>query len=467
MLDGCFLTKKWNGRDIVFDSVNYRCQWDDSSAKWFYALDLWGDHETSERLLDTVFARQGQRKPAGARTREGCFSDVTNLERDGSAASWASGNGWALWAMAQHARLSGDRDWLARHKEAILAGCDWIIRERGFSRETPDNPCAGLLYGKFVCDLPDQGQVCGVGYFTYTDAISYLGLHQMGQLLTDWGHAEGARILTEAEAYRKDILAAVDKLTDKTRDPWFIPWMLHAPRHEDRYFYDVCGPINLAFAGVVPRTDERIAHVIRWIVEHEHGGSLEEAAAGRRHAPEGAMFYSQDLAVVLLQQGRVQDFQRIFYTLLSANVSHDTLTTCEWRRNTQPHIHSIASLMRMFRTMLVDERDGGLYLLSGVPLSWTNMGQVIEFRELPTRYGPVSLLCSSQLYMRLVVVRGGPQLAGLPLSVRIPLPEGYRISRAYSRPAQILEIEGEWVRWEGHAGDITFHIEIDRASAPR
>src|SRR5208283_2413538 len=93
MLDGYFLTKRWNGRSIVFDSVCYRCQWDDASTKWFYALDLMGDQATSGRLLDTVFALQGQRKPAGTRTREGCFSDVTNLTGDGSAASWASCNG--------------------------------------------------------------------------------------------------------------------------------------------------------------------------------------------------------------------------------------------------------------------------------------------------------------------------------------------------------------------------------------
>ncbi len=153
MLDGYFLTKRWNGRYIIFDSVCYRCQWDDASTKWFYALDLMGDHVTSGRLLDTVFARQGKRKPAGTRTREGCFSDVTNLSADGSAASWASCNGWALWAMAQHARLANDRAWLGAHKRAILYGCAWILRERQFSKEKPGNPCAGLIYGKFVCDL--------------------------------------------------------------------------------------------------------------------------------------------------------------------------------------------------------------------------------------------------------------------------------------------------------------------------
>ena len=35
MLDGYFLTKRWNGQYIVFDSVCYRCQWDDASTNGF------------------------------------------------------------------------------------------------------------------------------------------------------------------------------------------------------------------------------------------------------------------------------------------------------------------------------------------------------------------------------------------------------------------------------------------------
>ena len=214
MLDGHFLTKRWNGQYIVFDSVCYRCQWDDSSMKWVYALDLMGDHRTAERLLDTVFSRQGQRKPDGTQTHEGCFSDVTNTERDGSKASWSACNGWALWAMAEHARLANDPSWIDKHKQNILNGCRWIQRERRFSLERADNPCAGLLYGKFVCDMPDQSNLSGEGYFTYTDAISYMGLHGMGELLVECGHAEGEPLLKEAALYRDDIVAAVDPLTD-------------------------------------------------------------------------------------------------------------------------------------------------------------------------------------------------------------------------------------------------------------
>ena len=122
---------------------------------------------------------------------------------------------------------------------------------------------------------------------------------------------------------------------------------------------------------MLSRDDPRIAHVIRWNIDHVHKGSPEESATA-------SMFYSQDLAIVLLEQGRVEEFLRMFYTILAANVSHQTLTTCEWRSNTQPHIHSISSLIRMFRTMMVQERDGGLYLLQGTPRRWLEDNQEID-----------------------------------------------------------------------------------------
>jgi hypothetical protein len=455
MLDGYFLTKRWSGRYIVFDSVCYRCQWDDASTKWFYALDLMGDHATAGKLLDTVFARQGQRKPVGTRTREGSFSDVTNTTGDGSAASWTSCNGWALWAMAEHTRLTGDREWLTAHKKAILDGCAWIVRERQFSKEKPNNPCAGLIYGKFVCDMPDEGGVSGVGYFTYTDAISYMGLHQMAQLLADWGHGEGGTLLAEAERYRRDILSAVDRLTDKSRDPWYVPWILHAPKHEDAYFNGVCGPINLAYGGVVSRDDPRMQHVIRWNIDRTYKGSPETSASAN-------MFYSQDLACVLLEQGRVEDFLRMFYTILASNISHETLTTCEWRSNTQPHVHSISSLVRMFRTMLVQERDGSLFLLQGVPRRWLEPGRAIRITEAPTWYGPLSLEVSSGgpdggARLRLQVP---PRLGEVPIRLRLRLPEGRRIGEVTVDGRPHRDVDGEWVTLRGIQGDAEIRLTV-------
>ena len=451
MLDGQFLTKRWNGQYIVFDSVCYRCQWDDSSTKWFYALDLMGDHQTSERLLDTVFARQGQRKPDGTRTHEGCFSDVTNTERDGGKASWSSCNGWALWAMAEHARLTHDLGWIDKYKQKILDGCEWIRRERRFSLEKADNPCAGLLYGKFVCDMPAGSGQSGEGYFTYTDAISYMGLRGMGELLAECGHVEGESLLREAELYRKDIVTAIDRLTDKSTDPWYVPWILSAPNYMNRYLYEVVGPINLAYGGVLSRDDEHIQQVIKWIIDRTHHGSLEEVTAGIKVPEDGGMFYSQDLAIVLLELGRVEDFLRIFYTLLASNVSHQTFTTCEWRYNTQPHIHSIASLIRMFRTMMIQERDGGLYLLQGTPRRWMEQGKVLTITEAPTWYGALSLEIRSDIEAREIKVhiQFPERIGATPVRLRLRLPGGKRIDRVQVNGQPHLGVEGDSIILKG------------------
>jgi hypothetical protein len=441
MLDGYELTKRWKGRTIAIDSVCYRCQWDDTSMKWFYALDLMGDHATAASLLDTVFARQGQRKPAGARTREGCFTDVTNIERDGSDASWASCNGWALWEIAQHARLADDKNWLQSHnKKQILDGCDWIRRERAFSKEKADNPCAGLIEGKFVCDMPDDWGPGGVGYFTYTDAINYMGMQEIGLLLKQWGHPEGEAILKEAAAYRHDIIAAVDRLTDKSTDPWFVPWDLSAPKLDHAYFNGVCGPINLAYAGILPRTDPRIDHVIRWNIEKTHGGSPEKSATAN-------MFYSQDLAITLLELGRDEEFLRMFYTILAANISPDTLTTFEWWNNTQPHLHSVASMIRMARTMLIEERDGGLYLLQGTPRRWFEDGNAIEITAAPTNYGPLSLVTRPDLTSNTVIIHLTPpeRIGEVPIKIKLRLPGKAKIAAVTVSDGGHADFDDDWI----------------------
>jgi len=465
MLDGYFLTKRWDGRHVVFDSIpaGYLCQWDDASTKWFYALDLMGDHATCEKLLDTVFERQGQRKPAGTRTHEGCFSDVTNTAEDGSAASWACCNGWVLWAVAQHARLTNDHAWLEKNKDTILAGCEWIIRERAFSKQEPDNPFAGLLSGRFTCDSGDDA-----GYLVYTDSINYLGLRGVGQVLDEWGHPEGKRLLEEAGAYRDDILAAVDRATDKSSDPWYIPRSVSDPGSTDLYHYGNTGPINLAFGGVVPPDDERIDHVIRYMLKNAYGGRIEGLLTGSiaydRSNVTCCMFYSQDLAVVLLELGRVDEFLRIFYTLLASNVTHETLTTCEWRANAMPHIHSISSLIRMFRTMLIQERDGALYLLQGTPRRWLADGQEIRINEAPTWYGPLSLRCVSRLDDGRITITLDlpPRLGNTPVRLRLRTPHATRIKRAISGDKEWPVEQGKWLVLSGAAGHVQIECETDK-----
>jgi hypothetical protein len=177
------------------------------------------------------------------------------------------------------------------------------------------------------------------------------------------------------------------------------------------------------------------------------------------------MFYSQDLAIVLLELGRVEDFLRIFYTLLAANISHETLTTCEWRSNTQPHVHSISSLIRMFRTMMIQERDGGLYLLQGTPRRWLDHGKTVKITEASSWYGALSLEATSDIGAGKVRVKLAipGRIGSRPVHLRLRLPSGMRIERVQVDEHPHSNVKGEWIILKGLKGK----VDIVAYLAPR
>jgi hypothetical protein len=245
-----------------------------------------------------------------------------------------------------------------------------------------------------------------------------------------------------------------------------VPWILSAPKYEKRYFHDIVGPVNLAYAcgsgGVVPADDPLIDHSIRWILDKVHGGSIEDYVAGPTPPTlnKGSAFYSQDLLLTLLERGRVEEFLRGFYTLLAAGIAHGTYTTTEWGDNTQPHIHSISSVLRMFRTMLVQERNGALILLQGTPRDWLSSGKTIVIDAAPTWYGPVSLKTTSELDGgRLSIELTIPErIEHTPVRIRLRLPAGYRLEGAKA-DGRALKIEDlEWLVVQGLRGRVRIDI---------
>jgi acyl-CoA thioesterase-1 len=219
---------------------------------------------------------------------------------------------------------------------------------------------------------------------------------------------------------------------------------------------------------VVSRDDERISHVLRWIIDQTHRGSLESYAIGVTSPGEGSIFYAEELAQVLLEQGRVRDFLRIFYTLLASDISHETLTTCEWKGNTQPHVHSISGLVHMLRTMLLQERDGALYLLQGMPRAWLEQGKEIVIRDAPTWYGPISLHCTSAVDEgRVTIALKVPEHIGhTPIRLRIRAPYGRRLAAATVEGQGTAKVEKDWIVLTGAGGEVsvegTLQTDLER-----
>ena len=243
--------------------------------------------------------------------------------------------------------------------------------------------------------------------------------------MKEWGYEEAEDMLREAESYRRDIIAAVDRLTDKTTDPWFVPWDLSAPKLDHTYFNGVCGPINLAYAGVLPRNDERIDHVIRWNIEKTHRGSPERSATS-------IMFYSQDLAITLLELGRrKKNFCGCFYTIIASNLSPDTLTTYEW-------LEQYATALA-FRIQHDSDGPARCSCKSGTMrcifcracrAAGSSRGRKLEITRAPTNYGNLSLTTHSDITNNLITIKlDTPERIGeTPIKLKMRLPGKFKIT---------------------------------------
>jgi hypothetical protein len=150
----------------------------------------------------------------------------------------------------------------------------------------------------------------------------------------------------------------------------------------------------------------------------------------------------------------------MFFFLLACAVSRETLTTTEWGPNTQPHVHSISSLIRMLRMMLVQERNGSLWLLRGTPRAWLEQGKRIAIDRAPTWYGPVSLRAESEVERGAVRVRLDlpERIGAAPVRLLLRLPGGRRIGSVAAGGEPISGVDGEWIVLRGRAGRIDLTV---------
>lgn len=115
----------------------------------------------------------------------------------------------------------------------------------------------------------------------------------------------------------------------------------------------------------------------------------------------------------------------------------------------------------MFRTMLVQERDGALVLLQGTPRRWLAPGQEIHLRSAPTWYGPLSLHAPSTTSGKSVAVRLElpPRIGTTPVRLRLRLPPEQKIVRTACGDKSV-PVRGEWLDVTGLTGSVEICAQI-------
>ncbi len=160
-----------------------------SAALYCHALDLLGYHEEAQTYLDSLGTFVSP---------EGLFTKNYGLPDTGA----------LLFAMSQHYQLTADKPWLRKSAPTMIKMCNWIIRKRKqvMAEQQKDSAVYGLIKFRPYADHEKPT------YSYLTDCYLALGMQSASESLRAVGMAnESARIGTESNAYRRDILRSMHR----------------------------------------------------------------------------------------------------------------------------------------------------------------------------------------------------------------------------------------------------------------
>ncbi len=378
------------------DPTAYEYIWAGDSGVILQAMDQYGYHAEAADWMEVFLATQGARGPDGeVESTDGFFSGDAPPK-------WMNDNGFILWAMSEHYKLTGDASWLRRVAPNMLRSCEWIIRERARTKKPAADGTRPRHYG-----LLPKGTPSDIGiwdYWYWSDNYSYLGLRGAAETLAEIGlKDEAERLAAEADDYRQCLRDSIEASINREVDPPFVP---PGPYWNDRptsdymqkTWYSITGPIYLTEGAVIDPRGEQAAWILEW---------MERLClyTGLPAFGEGAIdpYYVYNQAHTQLLRGETQKFLWTFYSLLAYSMSRGTYATIEghnlltgyngeaWDANRQPHMHSNSRFLAQLRIALVLEDGPTLHLLAGTPRHWLAPGNTIEVRRAPTWFGPVSL----------------------------------------------------------------------------
>ncbi|SFQ48326.1 hypothetical protein SAMN05421810_10811 [Amycolatopsis arida] len=348
---------------ITAGPATYHRFWFRDAAYQVVALDRWGLHEEAADVLVSYPDRQ---------RHDGFFYSQWR--------EWDA-NGAAIWAIAEHHRLTGDEELLRRLLPCVRRGVNWIDRTRREHR-TERGELRGLLPAGVSAE-----HLGPFDYYYWDDFWCLRGLVDGAELAEHAGNAQAAAaIRATAEEFRADILASIEAAL-AGEDERFIPAGPY--RGVDAGMIGslvACAPLRL-----LDPDDPLVAGTVDQIRRrYTLGDAFYQAIA---HTGLGT-YLTLQLAFVELARHDPVAWRRVRWLLDVATPTHT------WPEAIHPrmgggcmgdghHGWAAADLLNVMREVLVTEdRQDGLALLPVLPPEWR--GQEVEVREAPTHAGRLS-----------------------------------------------------------------------------
>ncbi len=308
-----------------------------------------------------------------------------------SGVEFSKKSGLRLWMIWRHAQLTGDRDWLRQMWPKVEREVNQIIQYRQMTRSDPNQANCGLMpIGFGDGGLGGEHREYTNVYWTLAGLKAALAMAEdvNSPLLDDWRkeYADYWQVFDRARNRDKLVDAAgntyvpVTMKGEKPQLPQCGAWAFLQSIFPGRIFADD-DPLMLGTMAMLDANQrEGLIYGTGWI-------------------PDGIWNYAGSFyghAHLWLGHGRKAA------ATLYAFGNHASPLLC-WREEQNvtgdkphfvgdmPHNWASAEFIRLIRHVIILERGDALHLFSGIPTIWTRPGAVLEMKEVPTSFGPVSV----------------------------------------------------------------------------
>jgi hypothetical protein len=384
-----------------------------------WALDHLGMHQAAADGMSIWLENQH---------KDGCLSLNSGIEQ-----AHKVGALQILWVMAEHYRLTGDKEWLKKQSPRLKAAADWILQRRRATMKADLTPAeisgikAGTWspYGLQPKVSMGDGDPSGSRYYYWADACGYRSVKLFAEVIADVDPKMGADYAAEAEKYCKDILPVLEQsivLSPVIRVRDGTSRSFHPQGFQDRgplaqalpvgaNIYSHCGPYHADYcitaaaieawlrAGLLSVDDVRIDGHFDVL---EDTFLLDHPWVRKRkkdYDPEkdwfnfGWSYQSgwERLPEYYLLKDDVPNFLRSWLNRCAVDIN---LNDYSFNEHTtfaaNDKSHGKAVFLSNFRNMLVMEIGDSLWLARATPRAWLEQGKRISMRNSPTHFGTLA-----------------------------------------------------------------------------
>ena len=378
------------------------------------SLEMRGEHEEARKIFEPFLACQGEKPlPGNFESQDGLiYAAAPKDDKHGyTAQGYNMHHGFGLWVATEHYFWTRDKEYLNAIAPNLVAGCDWVTRERRATMAMSPDGTKPLEYG--LAPAGDLEDVAEYLYWYPTNAYYYLGMKCSADALAEIGHPEAARIAKDAEAYRSDIMASmresvatspVVRLLNGEYVPCVPPRTDVITTEKEGWIREALySTLHLVDCGLL-KPDELMA---TWILDDlEDRIFMGKVSGYGLKDPKGQFFTFGgfnpqpnllDTTIAYLKRGQPANFLRAFYNTYASSVYTDVECFAEWvpkfGEGGGPLYKTPdeSKFIQWMRQMLVLESGDKLLIGAGVPRDWMARGKVVELHDAPTYFGVLSM----------------------------------------------------------------------------